>query len=94
MSTTEPKQLFDLARETLQQRGWTADHIGNKLTHPKVPNGKIRIHYTGGLIYIHGWQTKDELLVTTWDSADTPTKIIAIADRISNQLTKRETSNG
>lgn len=87
MSTKpDSKVLFDLARETLQQRGWNADVIGNHLTHPDLPGQKIRLHYTGGQIFIHGWVPKGEDTVLHWDSAETITEVIDLADTIDRKM--------
>lgn len=87
MSTKpDSKVLFDLARETLQKRGWEPDVIGNHLTHPNLPGQKIRLHYTGGQIFIHGWIPKGDDTILHWDTAETTIEVVNLAHNIDLKM--------
>lgn len=87
MNNTDPKVLFDLTRETLENLGWKADVLGNTLTNEKAPKSKMRIHYTGGQIFVHGWTTNPDGTETThWGAETTASKLINLATKISKTL--------
>jgi hypothetical protein len=89
MTNTDPKVLFDLTRETLENLGWKADVLGNTLTHEDMPTSKTRIHYTGGQIFIHGWTTNPDGTETThWGVETTASKLITLATQIHKTLEK------